>query len=315
MRHLFGPYGGLSADNVERFRASEANAVWFHGFAPELFERCASVGASACVEFRTFRAAFAENPHLCPTGADGQPIRYGNLVQGVCLSQTDFIEERESELREGLATFAPTGVWLDYLTYAGWFETPSPDLQESCFCPSCIAEFNQATGVDCSDPDGILRDHTEAWHAHKCDRIDSYARRFAGIIRDARPGTLVGLYACPWYPEEFDGALTRIFAQDLRRLAGTFDVITPLMYAKKCGRPPEWSAEYVERSRSFIPAEASVEPIVDAIDFPANVAALATASVVPSGFQIFGGDAIFSDPHRTAAFDESVHKTLRALRA
>jgi hypothetical protein len=85
------------------------------------------------------------------------------------------------------------------------------------------------------------------------------------------------------------------------------------MYAKKCGRPPEWSAEYLERSRAFIPAQASVEPIVDVIDFPANIAALATASDVPSGFQVFGGDAIFSDPHQIAAFDESVREIRRTL--
>jgi hypothetical protein len=318
MHHLFGPYGTLSADNVERFRASEANAVWFHGFSAELFERCASVGASACVEFRTFRANFTENPHLCPTGADGRPIRYGNLVQGVCLSQTDFIRERESELREGLATFSPTGVWLDYLTYAGWFETPNPDLQESCFCPSCIAAFNEATGVDCSDPGEILTDHSEAWHRHKCDRIDSYARRFAGIIRDARPGTLVGLYACPWYPEEFDQALTRIFAQDLHRLAETFDVITPLMYAKKCGRPPECSPEYLETCDAFIPRDTPVAPIVDVLDFPYNLQALAGIAPYPSGtpssgrapggIQVFGGDTIFADDDQTALFDASVRR-------
>jgi hypothetical protein len=42
-------------------------------------------------------------------------------VQGICLSHPDFIQEIEESLVSGLRRFSPTGVWLDYLTYAGWF--------------------------------------------------------------------------------------------------------------------------------------------------------------------------------------------------
>lgn len=317
MEQLFGPYGTLSPDNADRFRASEANAVWFHGFSHELFERCESLGAAACVEFRTFRANFDERPELIPVGVDGSPIRYGRLVQGVCLSQSEFIEERETELREGLAEYSPRGVWLDYLTYAGWFETPKPDLQESCFCDDCVAEFNEATGVDCRDPEEILSGHSEAWHSHKVERIESFGRRFAEIIRTARPDCLVGLYACPWYPEEFDWAITRIFGQDLNRLAEVFDVVTPLIYAEKCGRPPAWSAEYVRRSREFVPSSAAVMPILDVLDFPQSVTALvdevegSEPSTAPAGIQIFGGDAVFADAGKTAVFNEAMRRLRR----
>lgn len=318
MEQLFGPYGTLSPQNADRFRGSEANAVWFHGFSPELFERCESVDAGPCVEFRTFRANFDERPELRPIGVDGSPIRYGRLVQGVCLSRSEFIEERQAELAEGLADYSPRGVWLDYLTYAGWFETPDPDLQESCFCANCVTEFNEATGIDCTEPGEILSRHGEAWHAHKVDRIESFGRRFADIIRTARPDCLVGLYACPWHPEEFDGAITRIFGQDLSRLAEVFDVITPLIYAEKCGRPPGWSADYMRRSREFVPDSAAVMPILDVLDFPQSVTALVDAAGAeqaasrPAGVQIFGGDAIFADAGKTAVFNEAVRRIREA---
>ena len=48
--------------------------------------------------------------------------------------------DRQAELIAGVRAFHPAGIWLDYLTYAGWFETPTPDLQDSCFCAACIAE-------------------------------------------------------------------------------------------------------------------------------------------------------------------------------
>ncbi|MCJ7818702.1 MAG: hypothetical protein MUP25_02640, partial [Syntrophales bacterium] len=145
---LFGPYGSNALAYIDRFAEYGANAAWFHGFDQDAFEACQVHGIAPCVEFKTFRADFVARPALIPTGADGEPIRYGSLVQGVCLSQGDFLEETEANLLEGIKNYQPTGIWLDYLTYAGWFETPHPDLQESCFCPDCIADFCTATGID-----------------------------------------------------------------------------------------------------------------------------------------------------------------------
>jgi len=143
---LFGPYGVPTSDGVDRFAAYGANAAWFHGFNSQAFEACEASHIAACVEFKTFRADFDKHPELIPIGVDGLPIRYGRLVQGVCLSQQAFLEEIDAALLDGLRSFKPAGIWFDYLTYGGWFETPNPDLQESCFCAECIDEFCQAPG-------------------------------------------------------------------------------------------------------------------------------------------------------------------------
>ncbi|RME56520.1 MAG: hypothetical protein D6790_14565, partial [Caldilineae bacterium] len=167
---LYGPYGSGALAYADRLRAYNANAAWFHMFDPDAFEACAQAGVAPCVEFKTFRADFEAHPDLVPIGVDGQPIRYGDKVQGVCLSKKWFLEETEAALVAGVRTFQPAGIWLDYLTYAGWFETPEPDLQESCFCPECVADFCESTGVDATDPAEILAHHQAAWTSHKCRR-------------------------------------------------------------------------------------------------------------------------------------------------
>ena len=154
-----------------------------------------------------------------------------------------FLDEIEANLIAGVRTFRPTGIWLDYLTYAGWFETPDPDLQDSCFCTECIADFCQATGLDATTPE-ILRIASDEWARHKCERIARLARRYAEIIRVQLPECIIGAYMCPWTPAEFDGALTRIFAQDYALLAPAIDVFTPLIYVAKSGRTPEWGANF-----------------------------------------------------------------------
>jgi hypothetical protein len=312
---LFGPYGDPIAADIKSLTNYGVNAVWFHSFNPRAFEACRKHDLSPCVEFKTFRADFEARPELIPTGVDGEPIRYGKLVQGVCLSQTAFLEETEAALVDGIRAFDPTGVWFDYLTYAGWFETPDPDLQESCFCPDCIAEFCEATGVDATTPEEILARYPEVWTRHKCERVAKFARRYANIVRSQRPECVTGAYMCPWTPDAYDGALRRIFAQDYDLMAPAIDIYTPLIYAEKSGRSPEWGREFLADAVDFIPPARKVQLILDVLDFPESLLAVAESSSPSWGIQMFGGAAIFRNPERAAIFRKAVERIRQALGA
>ena len=237
---LFGPYGSAALRHAAHLSGYGVNAAWFHGFDAHAFEQCARHNLAACVEFKTFRADFTERPDLIPIGVDGRPIRYGRLVQGVCLSKHGFLAETEANLRQGLRDFAPTGIWLDYLTYAGWFETPTPDLQESCFCAACIADFCDTQQVDAATPQLILTHYATAWEQHKCARVARFATRYATLIRAEHPDCIVGAYMCPWNPDEHERALTRIFAQDYALFAPAIDLFTgKFPFYRRCGRLSE----------------------------------------------------------------------------
>ena len=303
---LFGPYGGAALAHGAALASHGANAAWFHMFDEAAFEACARHGIAACVEFRTFRADFDAHPELTPIGADGRPIRYGALVQGVCLSQAAFLDQIEAELRAGIAAYRPAGIWLDYLTYAGWFEMPDPDLQESCFCRACVADFCEATGIDAVAPAEILARHGAAWAQHKCARVAGYAARYAQIIRAALPGCVVGAYMCPWAPDEHGGALGRIFAQDYQLLAPAIDVFTPLIYGVKSGRPAAWGRAFLEGAPAFVPAERKVQLILDALDGPATLSESAAAARPSWGLQIYDGARVFADAGFARAFEAAV---------
>jgi hypothetical protein len=312
---LFGPYGSAALESVARLAQYGANAFWFHGFNPAAFAACAKHGIAACVEFKTFRASFDERPELVPIGVDGKPIRYGNLVQGVCLSRQEFIEETQENLLAGVRSFRPAGIWLDYLTYAGWFETPEPDLQDSCFCRDCVAEFCEATGIDATTPAVILDRYAGQWKKHKCERIARLAACFADLVRTHLPECTVGAYMCPWTPDEFDRALTRIFAQDYALLAPGIDVFTPLIYAKKSGRPPDWGREFLEQAPAFVPRDRKVQLILDVLDFPDSFLAAAASSQPSWGIQIFGGAQVFQDPDWARTWGAAVEQIQTSISA
>ncbi len=303
---LFGPYGSGALAYVDRLERYGANAVWFHMFNAEAFEVCARHGIAACVEFKTFRANFDERPELLPIGVDGKPIRYGRLVQGVCLSQQEFLEETEENLLAGVCAYQPAGIWLDYLTYAGWFEMPEPDLPESCFCSDCIAEFNEAKGIDATTPAEILDCYAGQWTQHKCERIAGFGARYADIIRRFLPSCIIGAYMCPWTPDEQDGALSRIFAQDYALLAPAIDVFTPLIYVEKSGRSPEWGREWLEAAPGFVPQDRKVQLILDALDFPDSLVATAASPQPSWGLQMFGGADVFGETERAGVFATAV---------
>lgn len=303
---LFGPYGSSALEYLPIFSDYNANAFWFHGFNPQAFEACRRNGIAPCVEFKTFRADFNVHPELIPISADGHPIRYGNLVQGVCLSQGDFIQEIEDNLLAGIQTYQPAGIWLDYLTYAGWFETPNPDLQESCFCQDCIMDFCDTTGVDAETPVKILDSHPLEWVRHKCERIARYAAHYADMIKTLLPTCIVGAYMCPWTPDEYNQALTRIFAQDYSLLAPSIDIFTPLIYAQKSGRDPDWGRRFLETALDFIPTHRKVMLILDALDYPHSLQALTTAQPTSYGLQMFNGAQVFSDPEKASVFRDAI---------
>lgn len=301
---MFGPYG--SGELPANIKDYGVNARWFHGFNEATFAACAEQKLEDCVEFKTFRADFQKNPELIPIGADGKPIRYGQLVQGICLSQKDYLTEIDEQLLTGLKLYKPRGIWLDYLTYTGWFETSEPDLQESCFCRDCIADFCNSAAVDATAPEEILTSYSNEWKNYKCRKIADLALHYSMLIKARMPDCIVGAYMCPWTPDEFNGALARIFAQDYQWLAEAIDVYTPLIYCSKSGRSPGWGRRWLAQSAEFVPDHRKVQLILDALDYSESLKETAASNVPSWGIQLFAGAPLFHDPDKALTFKHSV---------
>ncbi|GAF84614.1 unnamed protein product [marine sediment metagenome] len=156
--------------------------------------------------------------------------------------------------------------------------------------------------------------HALQWARHKCERIAGFANRYTKLIRAHLPGCIVGAYMCPWQPQEFDSARTRIFAQDYALLAPAIDVFTPLIYAQKSGRSPGWGREFLERAPGFVPGDRKVQLILDALDFPGSLLATAASSRPSWGVQIFGGTQVFADPGRAQTFRRAVEQIRAVVR-
>jgi len=158
------------------------------------------------------------------------------------------------------------------------------------------------TGIDAATPAEILAHHQAAWTRCKCERVARFGAHYAQIIRDHLPDCIIGAYMCPWTLDEFDGALTRIFAQDYDLLAPVIDIFTPLIYVKKSGRTAAWGRQALEAARAFVPAHRLVQLILDALDFPDSLLETAASPIPSHGLQMFGAADILRDPEQAAIF-------------
>jgi len=278
------------------------NAIFVHSgeINDELIKRAREEGCLVFAEFATLNGhGYVEkHPGAWPIDENGQKSPPQSWFMGVCPTDEGFLRYRLEALEKLVRDFDLDGVWLDYLHWHNQFEEPKPLLVRTCFNDSCLGRFERDTGI-C--PQGattaekarwILTRHEKEWNDWRCGMLADWARRCREIVNRHRPKALLGNYQCPWRDEEFDRALWRYMGIDLNRLDRQFDVISPMVYHGRMGRPIRWVADYVRwlgkrlRVRSGS-KEIRIWPIVQAHSNPEG------AIVIPEEFRqvLLGGMA------------------------
>lgn len=284
------------------------NAIFQHSarITPALVERATREGARVFAEFATLRgdSLVTDHPQIWPTDATGGRVPRTERFLGACPSQPAMREAKFAALRQLVERFDISGVWLDYLHFHSDFELPTPTLDQTCFCDDCLRAFTTETSIAFGGHDRaavartILTHHFPAWTSWKAATISAWARQARQILDDVRPSLLLGIYSCPWRDDDYGGALRSVLGVDIDSLS-MIDVWSPMLYHRKCGRPPSWVADYTgwlttrlhtapsARSRPGLPA---VWPIVDAWETaPAELAEVLRGGLAAGsgGVQVF----------------------------
>jgi hypothetical protein len=244
------------------------NAVFVHGgsITGEMIRRARAEGARVFAEFATWNGSKAP-PEALPIGADGNPSPKQTWFQGICPTYEPFLQERLAELEKLITTRDLDGVWLDYLHWHAQFEDPEPGLPETCFNASCLERFRRDTGVMAENPREILGRREREWREWRCSMVVDFARRCRAVLRKHKPQMLLGNYHCAWRDDEHGGARRRILGLDVAALDKTFDVLSPMVYHGRSGRPQDWVRRNVEWwSRQT--SRAKIWPIVQAWNDP-----------------------------------------------
>jgi hypothetical protein len=290
-------------DRGHRLDEYGINAVFVGsgGINAELIRRAGAEGARVFAEFAAWNGSSAP-PEALPIGVDGRPSPKQTWFQGICPTYEPFLEARLAALEKLVTTHALDGVWLDYLHWHAQFEDPQPGLPETCFNASCVERFRRDTGVRAAAPAEILARHERQWRDWRCSLVIDFARRCRAVLAKHAPKVLLGNYHCAWRDDEHGGARRRTLGLDVAGLDKAFDVLSPMVYHGRSGRPVEWVRQNIEwwsrRTR-----QARIWPIVQAHEVPAaEFEAVLRGGLAgrASGVMMFTLGAVAEDPAKLA---------------
>ncbi len=290
-------------DRGHRLDEYGINAVFVHSgsITGELIRRARAEGARVFAEFAAWNGSSAP-PEALPVGADGRPSPKQAWFQGICPTYEPFLEARLAALEKLVTTHELDGVWLDYLHWHAQFEDPEPGLPETCFNASCVERFRGDTGVRAAGPGEILARYDGQWRDWRCSLVIDFARRCRAVLARHAPRALLGNYHCAWRDDEHGGARRRVLGLDVAGLDQAFDVLSPMVYHGRSGRPVEWVRQNIEWWSGHT-HQARIWPIVQAYEVPAaefEAALRGGLAGGASGVMMFTLGAVAEDPAKLA---------------
>ena len=273
------------------------NSVFVHSGSinAEMMERAKNEGIKVYAEFATLNGKdyVEDHPEAWAINEKGERVEAASWFMGVCPTEPGFRKYRFNQLRQLLNDFDIDGVWMDYVHWHAQFEEPEPILPETCFCDHCLSSFSEEKHIEI--PDGstaekaqwILQNKDKEWRDWRCEVIYDWSVQIRKIIEEEKPGTLLGLYHCPWNDEEFDGARRRNLGLDYDLLCDVFDVFSPMVYHARMGRQPIWVEEnirwFCNRMNIKNGATPKVWPIVQAYNNPYVISSNEFETVLKGG--------------------------------
>lgn len=304
------------------------NAVFVHGGSIDsaLMERAKGEGIKVYAEFATLNGKnyVEEHPEAWAINEKGEQVEAASWFMGVCPTEPGFREYRFSQLRKLLNDYDISGVWMDYVHWHAQFEEPEPILPETCFCNHCLITFSKEKNLEiqggstAQKAQWILTNKDKEWRDWRCGVILDWSVQIRKIIDEQKPGTLLGLYHCPWNDEEFDGARRRILGLDYDLLRDVFDVFSPMVYHARMGREPAWVEEnirwFCKRLEIKNGASPKVWPIVQAYNNPYTISSGEFETVLKgglaeesSGVMMFTTNAIAEDEEKIDVVKKVYH--------
>ena len=228
-------------------------------------------------------------------------------VEFVCPSHEAYRKERARFALSLLETHRPDGLSLDFIRHFVFWEKVRPDgrvdpLDTTCFCPRCLARFEEEAGVEMPAPakaspraaaEWLFENRPEKWIRWRAGLITSWVVEVTREARRLAPGVKINLHLVPWTDSDYENGPIRVAGQDVQALAPQADFLSPMCYAHMLYREPAWVGRVTRElaARVSVPVLPSIEvkesyrqePLTDAF----FTAALGAALAPPSGGVVF----------------------------
>lgn len=269
--------------------------IGYQNLTPEWMEKAKKLGLKVYAEVGVFAGDNLWNKYsdARPIAKDGTPLPIVDWYAGVNPHSLNVWHEKFEHIRNVITGYNIDGIWLDFMRFPCHWEVENPELFDTDFHPETIERFKIETGE--------TKTEGEAWWQWKCEIITKYVREARGLIQEIQPDTLLGLFAVPWQPENFDNAIHRIICQDFTALSEIVDVFSPMTYHGMCHRDTNWIGETCKYFSQF---GKPILPLVQTENKPREIASdefkvsIEYAMSESDGVTIFFLDDLLKSPEK-----------------
>lgn len=282
---------------------NEISLGW-HNYNAELVNQLhnAAVNVSAEISLFVGKELWEKYPDARPIDRDGKAMEPIHWYHGVCPNHPDVREEKLSIIDNIIKEFDIDGLWLDFIRYpCHWEEVRTADITEYCFCKHCQEKYAAEIG-------GLMEG--EKWKKWKCAQITNFVKEVCDRIEASGKPIELGLFAVPWMPTDFNGAIQHIIGQDFTSLSAFIDVFGAMAYHKITGNPVHWIHEILQSiaqqtGKSVLPLVQSI-PLPDPVSPEEFSTSLETGLQSPSeGVMVFHFEDMLEDAQKTNFFKQS----------
>lgn len=162
----------------------------------------------------------------------------------------------------------------------------------------------------------ILSSHEKEWRDWRSSILTGWVTDLKQILKSHQPESLLGLFYCAWYPDEYDSALYRILGIDINDFVREADVLSPMLFHHMKGRCVSWVGEHINWLDSLAnkvsPGDKpAIWPIVQSHNTPEEVspeefreAMLQGISSPAGGIMMFSDRSLLDDPRKIEVMRE-----------
>jgi len=299
------PFSGLTPNQIAlKVKDLGFNAVFGGSSSPAIRRALQIAGIKRFAEIPLFvgEKHWQRDPGCQPVARSGRKVKKQGWYAPVCPNTEWLRKEKLETILRLVRDQDIDGVWLDFIRYPVFWEEVPPFLVDTCFCPVCLAKFEQKTGLrpvgnsTQEKAEWILKQSADRWYRFRADCILEYVRTVTDDVHKAKPQAIVGAFVLPWRQDEYEQGLYRIAGQDLEGFSTSVDVLSPMLYFHELGRPATWVSERV--SELYQKLNVPILPIVQCFDLPKPIppedlrTALSQGQAAPSK-----GIILFSQKH------------------
>lgn len=178
---------------------------------------------------------------------NGSPVKtYRGWYTGVCPTDQEVILKRLSEIETAFNSPYVDGVWLDSIRYPTYWETPTPEYLDTCYCKRCLSMFRKS---------GL------SWKNFRLEQISCFIRKAFKLKQDK----LLGYFAVP----ETNQNLETIFIQPLKIFKNYVDYVSPMIYPQMVHKNNMWARVIVKKYIDVFGLD-KIIPIMQLVKMPEN---------------------------------------------